>query len=157
MDFIIRKAAESDIEALVRCHKSFMEHHINVDERFTLRSGADKKWEEQILNSLKDTDTLILVAESDSIIAGCAYTIVKKGAEDFGSEKIGYMCDIYVEPDFRRQGIARQFLETAKKWLKERDINTIELSWAVRCVEAQNTWRALGFIPLSISGQMEFD
>jgi GNAT superfamily N-acetyltransferase len=156
MDFVIRKAAETDIEALVRCHKSFMEHHINIDKRFALRTGAEEKWEEQITNSLKDPNTLVLVAESDSYIAGCAYTIIKEGAMDFGPRKIGYLCDVFVEPDYRRQGITRQFLLTTQKWLQERGINTIEASWAVYCVEAQKTWRALGFIPLSISGQMDF-
>ena len=156
MDFVIRKAAETDIEALVRCHKDFMEHHINVDKRFTLRTAAEEKWEEQITNSMKDPNTLVLIAESDSYIAGCAYAIIKEGAMDFGPRKIGYLCDVFVEPDYRRQGITRQFLLTTQKWLQERGINTIEASWAVYCVEAQKTWRSLGFIPLSISGQMDF-
>lgn len=157
MDFVIRKAAEADIEALVRCHRRFMEHHMNVDKRFTLREGAELKWEAQIKNFLNDPDTLTLVAESDTFIAGCAYTIIKRGAADFGSVMIGYLCDVYVELDYRRQGIARQFLLASQKWLLERGINTIEASWSVHCVEAQNTWRALGFVPLSISGRIEFE
>lgn len=156
MDYIVREAADDDIEALIRCHKNFMEHHINIDKRFTLRDGVEENWKEQILNSIQDPETLVLVAESEKIIAGCSYTIIKKGAADFGPEKIGYFCDAYVEPDFRRQGIARQFILTSEKWLQGKGINTIELCWSVHCVEAQNTWRALGFAPLSITGRIEF-
>lgn len=156
MDFAIRNATEADLEALVQCHKSFMDHHINVDKRFTLRPGVEENWKEQIMVSLNNPGTLILVAEVDSKIAGCAYIMIKEGAMDFGSEKIGYLCDVFVEPDCRRQGITREFLATSCKWLQERGINTVEVNWSVHCVEAQNTWRALGFIPLSISGRMDF-
>ena len=156
MDFTVRKALVSDIDVLVQCHKRFMEHHINIDKRFLLRQGVEKNWKKQILDSLNDPFTLILVAEVDSIIAGCSYTIIKNGAKDFGPEKIGYLCDVFVEPDYRRQGIAHQFLSAAQKWLQENEINTIEASWSVHCVEAQNCWRSLGFIPLSTSGRLEF-
>jgi hypothetical protein len=46
MDIIVREAVQGDLEALVLCHSRFMEHHISVDKRFTLRSNARDKWEE---------------------------------------------------------------------------------------------------------------
>lgn len=156
METIIREAVIDDIEALIRCHNRFMEHHITRDKRFTLRAGSKEKWDGQISDSVKDPDTLVLVAENKTIVVGCAYAIIKSGALDFGPEKIGYLCDVYVDPDYRREGIAKRFLTTVLNWLKERGITTIEASWSVHSTEAQKTWPSLGFIPISISGQLEF-
>ena len=156
MEILIREASNNDIEALVRCHSRFMEHHINVDKRFKLRTGAEEKWPEQIVEAVESKDTLVLIAETDKAIVGCAYIIIKTGASDFGPEKIGYLCDVFVGSAYRRQGIAKRFLSRSIKWLKEKDIHVIEASWSVYSAEAKSTWPLLGFEPISISGQMEF-
>lgn len=156
MNIDIREAKESDIEELVRCHRQFMEHHINVDKHFTLKAGVEEKWKEQINDSVINSDNLVLIAEVNSNIVGCAYTLIRNGALDFGPEKIGYLCDVFVEPDYRRRGIAKGFLLSSQRWLLKKGIHTIEASWSLHSVEAQNTWPSLGFVPISISGQLEF-
>jgi GNAT superfamily N-acetyltransferase len=156
MDIIICEALINDVDALIKCHSRFMEHHINVDERFNLRSGAEEKWHEQISQAVKNPDILVLVATANSVVVGSAYTLIKAGALDFGPEKIGYLCDVYVEPEFRRKGIARRFLSSALNWLLVKGIHLLETSWSVHSVEAQSTWPSLGFVPISISSQMEF-
>ena len=155
MDIVIREAKCDDLEALINCHSLFMEHHVANDLRFTLRPGASDKWEEQIISAIKDQDTIVLVAQQKLKIVGCAYVIIKSGASDFGPEKIGYICDVYVDKSYRRSGIAKRFLSRAKDWLKQREINTIEASWSVHSEEAKQTWPALGFAPISISGQLK--
>jgi hypothetical protein len=42
MNINFREAVKSDHEALVQCHRLFMEHHIKVDKRFTLRQAQKK-------------------------------------------------------------------------------------------------------------------
>ena len=156
MEILFREASNNDIEALVRCHSRFMEHHINVDKRFKLRSDAEEKWPEQIAEAVGNKDTLVLIAEVDKTIVGCAYIIIKSGALDFGPEKIGYLCDVFVERGYRRNGIAKRFLSLSLKWLREKGIHTIEASWSVYSAEAKSTWPLLGFEPISMSGQMKF-
>ena len=156
MDIVIREAKEDDLQELIICHKHFMDHHIANDVRFTLRVGASDKWAEQITSAIKDSNTLVLVAKDKTKIIGCTYIIIKSGALDFGPEKIGFICDVYVDKSYRRLGIAKRFLSKAQDWLKLREIYTIEASWSVHSEEAKNTWPALGFVPISISGQMQF-
>lgn len=155
MDVVIREAKDDDLQALIECHSFFMEHHIANDIRFTLRVGASDKWEDQIISAIKDPDTYVLVAQQKSKVIGCAYVIIKLGASDFGSEKIGYICDVYVEKNYRRMGIAKRFLSKAINWLKQREIDTIEASWSVHSEEAKKTWPSLGFVPISINGQLK--
>jgi ribosomal protein S18 acetylase RimI-like enzyme len=156
MNIVVREAVGGDLEALVKCHSRFMERNISVDKRFALRSKVEDKWGEQIASALGNPAALVLVAEGNGNIVGCAYTIIKPGALDFGPEKIGYLCDVFVETDYRRLGIARRFLSLSLNWLRLREIFTIEASWSVYSEETRTTWPALGFIPISISGQMQF-
>ena len=156
MPTAIREAAISDIEALVLCHARFMDHHIAGDRRFSLKAGAEDKWSELISEAVKNPDDLVLVADDKGLIVGCAYVIIKSGALDFGPDKIGYLCDVYVYPEYRHQGIARSFLTAAQKWLIEKDIHIIEANWSVHSAKAQKTWLSLGFLPFSTTGQLEF-
>ena len=153
MEVTIQPAIASDLENLVIFHDLFMKHHIACDERFTLRSGAEENWESIITTALDDPETLVLIAVAGKRPVGCAFTLIKPGAMDFGDERIGYLCDVYVEPEFRRHGIARRFLESSEDWLRTIGIRTLEASWAVSCREAAGTWLELGFEPLSVTGR----
>lgn len=156
MEYEIKEAVSGDLEALILCHSRFMQHHISIDRRFALKSGAEDKWGKQISEAIGHPDTLVLVAKKGSAVVGCAYTIIKSGSADFGPDKIGYLCDVYVEPEHRRKGVARRFLSAAKTWLQGKGIHIIEASWSVKSTEAVNTWPSLGFKPLSVSGQLGF-
>ena len=67
MTIAIREAAIRDIEALVRCHARFMDHHIAGDRRFSLKAGAEDKWSEQISEAVKNPEILVLVANDDRV------------------------------------------------------------------------------------------
>ena len=155
MEVTIQPAIKSVLENLVIFHDLFMKHHITCDERFTLRIGARDNWKSIITTALNDPDTLILVAVAGKRPVGCAFTLIKPGAMDFGDERIGYLCDVYVEPEFRRHGIARRFLESSEDWLQTKGIRTLEACWAVSCREAAGTWPGLGFEPLSVTGRKD--
>lgn len=156
MDIAIREAVPGDIDALKTFHDLFMEHHARCDDRFALRSGEPDRWRERICAAVEDAETLVLVAEESGQYVGCAYTLIKPGGPDFGPEKIGYLCDVFVVPEYRRHGLARRFLSLSQDWLRRRGIHTIEASWAVGCLEARGTWPGLGFVPMSVSGRLEF-
>lgn len=156
METTIREAVAGDLDTLIRFHTLFMEHHSAGDDRFALRSGVKETWHERISAAVDDPETLVLVAAAGTGIIGCAYTLIKPGAMDFGPDRIGFLCDVFVEPGYRRYGIARRFLSSSISWLRMREIHTIEASWAVHSEEAQFTWPSLGFAPISISGRMEF-
>jgi len=156
MDIVIREAVADDLEPLIRLHDLFMAHHAARDDRFALRPGAPDAWYERIAAAVADPDVLVLLAEADHAPVGCAYTLIRPGALDFGPVRIGYLCDVFVAPACRRRGIARRFLASTRTWLLGRGIQTIEASWAVASDEARLTWPDLGFVPLSVSGRLDF-
>jgi len=156
MEISIREAVANDLDTLIRFHALFMEYHVTCDDRFSLRSGVTEKWRERISAAVDDPETLVLVAAEGTDLVGCAYTLIRPGAMDFGPDRTGYLCDVFVEPGYRRNGIAHRFLSSSQSWLRKREIHAIEASWAVGADEAQCTWPSLGFAPISVSGNMEF-
>ena len=155
-EITIREAVAGDVDALVRLHALFMDHHADRDPRFKVRPGASGAWRERLAAAVDDPETLVPVAVVGSDCVGCAFTLIRPGAMDFGPERIGYLCDVFVEPEFRRRGLARRFLDLSVDWLRERDIHTVEASWAIGSREARSTWPRLGFVPMSTSGRLEF-
>ena len=156
MEILIRSAVMGDLDDLLRRRAEFMSHHIARDARFTLRPGAEDAWPEQIRRAIDDPDSLVSAAIAGPDLVGCAYTLIRPGAMDYGSERIGYLCDVFVDPDHRRSGLARRFLEVSVDWLRERGIGTIETTWAICSQEACSTWPGLGFVPISTCGRIEF-
>ena len=68
--------------------------------------------------------------EVDGIIVGCAGGIFR--SDEFVTHMLrqadyGYIMDVYVEPEFRRQGIAGSLVEMIVSWLSKGDIEQIHL------------------------------
>ena len=63
--------------------------------------------------------------------------------------RVGVLEDLYVEPVFRRQGIARQLIRSAQALCRERGVGSLTVCCAP-CDEAM--YQALGFnVPLGVS------
>ncbi len=60
----------------------------------------------------------------------------------FACADIGIFEDFYIEPVFRKQGIARMLVETAEKWCREKHITSLSVTCAP-CDEEM--YRSLGF------------
>ncbi len=155
MGIVIRTARPSDLGSLVRLHGLFMEHHARCDARFSPHPDFLEAWKDKITKALEDPDVLVLVAVTGERIVGCAFLLIRPGADDYGEARVGYLCDVYVERDARRNGVTRGFLQEALAWLRSRNIRTLQLSWGVNCPEAAATWPALGFEPLSVTAVLD--
>lgn len=70
------------------------------------------------------------VKEENGIIIGCAGGLIRTDdflRHSFKAHEYGYVMDVYVEPEYRRRGIARSLVETILSWLSGKAIKTIKL------------------------------
>ena len=58
---------------------------------------------------------------------------------------IGYVKNIYVDPDLRRKGWGRELLRLAENWCRDRGATTIELDATVDNQVAVNLYRRAGY------------
>ncbi len=91
-------------------------------------------------NVIQDDRNILLVFEEDNIIKG--YIYLKPHVE----QKDSYVVDaLYVEEEYRNQGIAKSLFNEAKKILKEWNINHLYIDVISKNTKAYNLYKSIGF------------
>jgi GNAT superfamily N-acetyltransferase len=77
------------------------------------------------------------------IVSGGGIAIVPwPGSPDFPATRRGWILGIYTEPEFRRQGIARQIMETMVAWCRSEGFGYVSLHASK---EGRLLYEGLGF------------
>jgi GNAT superfamily N-acetyltransferase len=69
----------------------------------------------------------------------------------------GFIADVYVDPEFRRQGIARRLVETINKWFTEQGVRHVEWQVAVANADGTHFWEALGGQAITVRMRVRLD
>lgn len=114
----IRRAEEKDIEQIEDL--LYQVHKVHSDKRPDLFiPGAKKYTTEEIKSILKNDETPVYVAETDSCISGYAFCIYQKHCSKSSNYTSLYIDDLCVSEKSRGQKIGTQLydfvLDTAKK------------------------------------------
>lgn len=114
----IRRAEEKDIEQIEEL--LYQVHKVHSDKRPDLFiPGAKKYTTEEIKSILKNDETPVYVAETDSCISGYAFCIYQKHCSKSSNYTSLYIDDLCVSEKSRGQKIGTQLydfvLDTAKK------------------------------------------
>ena len=109
-----RKAKKSDIAELVRIRSIFLEEY-DRENHLKYKDNVDKEVEEY-LEKFMDTETFTgFVAEKDNEIVGTSaiafYDILP--AALYMNGRLGYISNVFVFTEYRKQGIAKKLFELA--------------------------------------------
>jgi GNAT superfamily N-acetyltransferase len=144
---VIRRAAPSDMPALGRLGASLLRTHFEFDERRFMRPEADSAdgyaW--FLGQELENPDVVVLVADADGDILGYAYAGVEPRNWKELRDEAGFIHDVVVTPDGRRQGIGMQLLQAATGWCRERGMPRVMLWAAEQNAGAQRLFARAGF------------
>jgi GNAT superfamily N-acetyltransferase len=144
---MVRPATRDDLEALGRMGALLMRTHYAFDSHRFLAPGGDAEqgyaW--FLETQLNDRDAVVLIAEHDGIVAGYVYA----GLEPLSWKELrgpaGFIHDIVVEESARGEGLARELLNAAVQWLRERGAPRVMLWTAAQNVRAQHVFQSAGF------------
>jgi aminoglycoside 6'-N-acetyltransferase I len=93
-----------------------------------------------------ENDEMLIARTDDEIAVGFAnISIRKEYVEGSNSSPVGYIEGIYVKPEFRKQGIAKKFIELAEEWSRRRGCTELGSDTEVENVESQKFHRKIGF------------
>jgi ribosomal-protein-alanine N-acetyltransferase len=119
-------AAEPDALGIARMSRDLIE------------TGLGWSWTAtRVLRSIRDSETLVLVAREARRIIGFAIM-------DFGDEA-AHLALLAVDPSHRRHGIGRDLFEWLRQSALTAGIAVIKLELRANNVEAQHFYRSLGF------------
>ena len=144
---MIRPATHADLQQLGRLGAMLMHTHFAFDQQRFLPPGDDPEngyaW--FLATQLDDPEAAVLVALREEQIVGYVYVALEPLSWKELRGPAGFIHDIVVEPRAQRAGVARQLLDAAVTWLRDRGAPQAVLWTATANDRAQGLFESAGF------------
>jgi ribosomal protein S18 acetylase RimI-like enzyme len=146
-------ATHKDIPELVRMRLKLQEHMEQVNN-FILRykdnwkNGLPLLYEKLLNNS--NVIIIKTITKEDDVVVGMIVGTINEHPH-FTIEKSVKIDDVWVDNEHRQKGICSQMLSDLLNRFSEQGIEHFTLNYVVNNLEAEQTWRALGFTPIIIN------
>ena len=147
MPVIIRRAAHRDVATLGVLGAQLMRAHHGFDPQRFLAPGDDPEggyaW--FMGTQLEEPDVVVFVAEAQGAVVGYVFAGLEPQSWKELRGPAGYIHDIVTGESARRLGVARQLLDAAIDWLRERGAPRVMLWTAVQNEAAHHLFARAGF------------
>jgi len=94
-----------------------------------------------------DARSVFLVAEREGAIVAFLVGTVEREIPIYRLSEFGFIHDVWVEPDYRNEGVARQMTMLAIERFREMGVKQIRLDTAARNDAARGLFASCGFRP----------
>jgi ribosomal protein S18 acetylase RimI-like enzyme len=141
----IRPIKRDEVEGLLELWKEFMNDPSAIDVPIPTHAENITKQRGFITKMLEEDPGQVLVADASGELVGYVMfqSEIKPPLET--EHKVGYVSDLYVKPNCRRQGIGRQLLLSCLERIKANGVNDIQLRVWSKNRSAIGLYRRLGF------------
>jgi GNAT superfamily N-acetyltransferase len=158
-DITIRPVAPPDEGAIARLWQALTDYHVQLDPRLpTSTPGAAENYAARLLERRDDPYTQTFVAEVGGQVVGYVLgAIIELQPDLFVYADSGFIADVFVDPAYRRRGIARRLVEAITAWFAERGVFLVEWQVAAQNPDAIRFWESVGGQPLTIRMQKRSD
>ena len=138
--------AVKNIEDAIKCDElltklilSESEYDKNLSENYIVKNYFENKYENK--------NNIIYIAKNDeNVIIGYAYCKIITTDDDPTISHIGLLDGLYVEFQYRNQGIATKLIDKCKNWCKQIGAKVFELNVLSANKGAYDLYNQLGFI-----------
>lgn len=141
----IRRARPEDVPLIVPLWRGMMDEHRLWDKRFDLSAEADSECLAQMAEMLRGPDTAAFLAEEDGVVLGYLLALVLENPPMFSENKYGFIAEMAVTPEYRRQGLGRELWDRAKRWLLRKGVRSVQLNVSGSNAPGLALWNSLGF------------
>ncbi len=90
---------------------------------------------------------LVLVAQDTDIVGFLTCKIDERSNPNWEIRKMGHIIKVYVVSAYLRRGIASAMLNEALNWLKQNNVQYVDIGVSVQNDGAISTWAAMRFKP----------
>lgn len=139
---LLRHATLSDLSSL----KQFQQRLVIYERPFD--STIPKKGEVtyyDIRELIESDKAQFLVAEADHKIVGCGFGQIRKDAYWSVNKQVGYIGLMFVDEQWRNQGIGRLVISALLSWFKENNIFDVRLKVYEENHDAVKAYKKCGF------------
>ena len=128
----------ADSSSIPKLANLFNQYRIFYGEKTDLKAATDF-----LKSRFKNEDSVILIAHKNSQMGG--FIQLYPSFSSVGMQKIWILNDLFVDTDFRRQNVARNLMEAAKKYAKETGALRIDLATQISNIFAQNLYESMSY------------
>jgi ribosomal protein S18 acetylase RimI-like enzyme len=143
----IRPATAADVPAVVKMVRKLCELHQSWDPaRYTFREDVERMYHSWLTDRATDPRAVFLVAERQErgpvafLIGG-----VEREIRIYKLEKYGFIHDLWVEEDYRNEGLGRQLVMRAIERFRELGVPQVRLDTAAANDAARKLFASCGF------------
>lgn len=159
LNLSIRRVEPKDETAVARLWQMLSDYHTQLDPRLPVPTpGAAQSYAARLLETRDDEFTRTFVAELDDEVIGYILgAVIDLQADLFEYVNTGFIADVFVDPTYRRQGVARRLVETMNHWFTAQGVQQVEWQVASANQDAVNFWKAVGGQSLTIRMRLKLD
>ena len=118
----IREAKLEDIPQLMKLEKSLFSKWNEFDpiDKINIEWFSSEAHKKHLTDVLKDNRNKVFVSVNKDNIVG--YLKAHLFCRELFLEKVGYVSELFVEKEYRSQGVGKQLVEEAIKWFKQQKL-----------------------------------
>jgi len=155
MDFLserfrIELASEQDLDLLRALFEKMYDHFYNSNGITVLAEGGFERWSANYNRSKTVSRTIYIAYENDLPVAFIEGQIRISPATSH-PEKIGHVAHLFVDSDFRQQGLASLLYAKLLGWFKEKKVGSETLDVVNSNALGEVFWSTKGFRPTFLS------
>ncbi len=154
---LIRMMAENDYDEIRKLVCQV--HRLHVSNRADVYNDIDPLDKPSFNLLLKDTNTFILVAESDHNLVGFCEVSLKESSKNplLKARRVAWIEDLCIDKNYRERGIGKALFYESKRLAKSKGFEVMELMvWSFN-EAALNFYENVGMKPRSIIMELTID
>lgn len=155
---LIRRAKQSDIAAVLPMVGQICALHETWDAaKYGFLPNPAQSYEGWLGKLVKSDRSIFLVAENESNqkLAGFLVATIDREIPIYRLKEFAFIHDLWVEPEYRRSGVARQLVMESIAQLKKMEVKQIRLDTAANNDAARKLFSECGFRPSTVEMLIE--
>lgn len=150
-----RAANKKDMDSIISLWNESRIYHDELDPRLSMIDNAATKVKDYYSEQLESENAIFYLAILENHPIGYVCAQLQKRPPVFDPPYIGFIDGLFVKSDFRRMGVGKKLLDLAIRWLKEKEIDRIQLSVASLNQVGIAFWNQCGFTEVMRRMNME--
>jgi ribosomal protein S18 acetylase RimI-like enzyme len=155
----IRPAADADVPLVLPMVQRLADLHQAWDpKRYPYLADIGRRYDRWLRSRAADRRSVFLVAEvSPGKLAGFCVATVEGEIPVYRTGDIGFLHDLWVEEDYRHEGLARQMTMLLVERFREMGIKQVRLETAAANEAARALFRSCGFRVSTMEMMLEME
>jgi ribosomal protein S18 acetylase RimI-like enzyme len=151
-----RPATPEDVPAVLPMVRKIAAMHQQLDPaKYTFRSDPGEMYRGWLRNRSADPRSVFLVADAGTRLGGFLVATVEDEIPIYRVEQIGFIHDLWVEEEYRHEGIGRQLVTMAVESFRDIGVKQIRCDTAWENPAARELFKACGFRPSTVEMLIE--